>query len=73
MKRDFEIYSDGLVYISVCSNLGLDETLRRVNIEHPTGISSKWRLSSEGFRTGEPNPCACDTDPETHKHYLFSC
>lgn len=72
--KDFEVYSLGLVAASVCSSLSLEETKKRLNEEHPTGIESQWELSKDKqFRGGQPNPCPCDQHPETHKHYLFNC
>ena len=73
MLKDFDIYSLGIISCSVCSNLSLEETTQRLNKENPSGINSKWSLSSEKFRSGEDNPCACNLSPETHKHYLFNC
>lgn len=70
---EFLVYSVGLVYASACSSLSPEETAERLNQECPTGISSGWYLSSDPFRTGEPNPCPCGDSPATHKHYLFSC
>lgn len=70
---DFTIYSSGLVYCSVCSSLTLEETTARLNTEQPTGIASPWALADEPFKGGEPNPCPCNSNPETHKHYLFVC
>lgn len=71
---DFEVYSMGPVYCSVCSSLSVEETTRRLNWEYPTGISSRWQLSKDAtFRTGQPNPCPCNEHPDTHKHYLFNC
>lgn len=71
--KDFEVYSNGLIHCSVCSSLSLEETVRRTNLENPTGTSSKWELHNEKFRTGQPNPCPCNDNPETHKHYLMVC
>ena len=72
MDDDFTIYSMGLCYASICSSLPIEEVKTRMALE-PTGISNKWTLAGESFKTGEPNPCPCDKKPETHKHYLFSC
>ena len=69
---DYEAYSVGLCCASVCTSLSLAETTRRLNLEHPTGIAP-WKKVDEPFRTGEPNPCQCNENPKTHKHYLFVC
>jgi hypothetical protein len=73
MAKDFDIYSWGLCYASVCSSLPIEEITERVNRELPTGIKNKWKLHDEPFKTGEANPHPCEANPETHKHYLFSC
>ena len=71
--EDFTVYSDGIVHCSVCSALSPEETTAKLNAEHPTGITSRWEIADEPFATGEPNPCPCKENPETHKHYLFVC
>lgn len=71
--KDFEVYSYGLVFASICSTLGVNQTVDRINEELPTGISSGWHLSDENFATGEPNPHPCNQNPKTHKHYLVNC
>ena len=75
MKKEFEIYARGLIYMSVCTNIADEKEIERMaNLENPTGIKSKWRIDSEGkFRTGESNPHPCEKKPETHYHYLLSC
>lgn len=71
---DFTVYSVGLVNASVCSKLSIEETTERLNIEHPTGIASRWMLSKKKrFSDGRSMPCACERYPDTHKHYLFHC
>ena len=70
---DFEAYSIGLGYASVCSSLSLAETTERLNLQHPTLISSPWTKADEKFKSGELNPCLCERNPSTHKHYLFVC
>lgn len=71
---EIEIYSYGLVSCSVCVPAGMDRELieRQVNKALPTGISTNWRISNEGFNTGEPNPAQCNDD-STKLHYLLNC
>jgi hypothetical protein len=70
----FQVYSIGLVHISVCSSLSLEETLEMANIEHPTGLNHGWIFSPDAkFASGHDNPCPCNYEPETHKHYLLNC
>jgi hypothetical protein len=71
---DFEAYSVGICQASVCTSLSLRQAMKRLNAEHPTGIRSKWRISSDAtFATGQKNGCPCDAHPATHRHYLFTC
>lgn len=70
---EFEAYNVGIVNASVCTSLPLKEATKRLNEEHPTGISSQWSKSeSKTFSGGEPNPCKCKDNPK-NKHWLFSC
>ncbi len=72
--KNFETYSVGICAASVCTSLPLEEATERLNSESPTGITSRWSPSEEPtFKGGQSNPCACETHPETHKHYLFRC
>ena len=71
--KDFDIYSKGLCYCSVCSSLLKEETVLRVNGENPTGLNHGWEIAKEDFREGSLNPHPCERNPKTHKHYLFSC
>lgn len=68
-------YATGICNTSVCAAIDLapEEVEREVNAIHPTGISSQWRISGDTFRTGQPNPCPCGTDPESRRHWLLEC
>ena len=70
--KDFVVYAEGLLYLSVCSSLPQQEVEARMR-RRPSGTKNGWGLADEPFRSGEPNPCPCDMKPETHKHYLFVC
>jgi len=71
---DFEAYSIGIVCASVCSRLSKEDTKERMNRENPTGLEHGWDFCKDKtFKTGQPNPCPCEDEPETHKHYLFNC
>ena len=70
-----DIYRVGLVHCSVCAprEMSAEEVVRRVNIQHPTGIVSQWKLDpSETFSSGKKNPCPCDRDSDK-LHYLLVC
>ena len=70
--KDFDIYSCGTCFASVCSSLPKKEVIARMKATY-TGISSGWKLAKENFKTGEPNPHPCEQNTKTHKHYLFVC
>lgn len=70
--KDFEAYSVGPLVASVCSSLSPEETEKRMNAERPLLDEMRWSISEdESFATGQPNPCACNRLPDTHKHYLM--
>jgi hypothetical protein len=72
---DVEIYSSGLCCASVCAPKDMegDQVADAVNAKRPTGISSRWEISEDKqFKSGEPNPCTCETDPE-RRHWLLNC
>lgn len=70
---DFQVYSWGMCYTSVCSRLTEAKTKDRLNVVMPSGTSKGWIKADETFKTGESNPCPCNNNPKTHKHFLFSC
>lgn len=70
-----EIYSEGLVCLSVCvpDDMPREEVEREVNSRRPTGIKSRWTISSdETFAGGEPHPSPC-SDRIFRRHYLLNC
>jgi hypothetical protein len=75
MKDELEVYSNGLVHCSVCTNIKDPRNIEmQTNIKNPTGISSSWKIDKEpNFHTGQTNPCPCENKPNTHKHYLMVC
>ena len=72
---DFEIYSHGLCYMSVCTNLTKKKDIEYMaNKKNPTYCHLCWTIDEKGeFADGTPMPCKCEKKPETHKHYLLSC
>jgi hypothetical protein len=69
------IYVSGLVHCSVCvpKHFTVEMIEEEVNLQNPTGISSKWKIdNSPKFSTGENNPCVCERD-QNRKHYLMVC
>lgn len=72
---DVVIYSEGIVACSVCAPavLTVEQVEDAVNAQSPTGIMSQWTHSADPtFRTGQPNPCPCESDP-FRTHYLMEC
>lgn len=68
---DVTVYLEGLVYASVCTALD-DEATDTAMAARPTGRSGGWQRSKDAtFQGGEPNPCPCDTTPETRRHVLY--
>ena len=65
------VYREGLFNTSVCSDLAQEEVVARM-ARRISGTTNGWTLSTnDHFATGQPNPCPCDKNPETHTHYLF--
>lgn len=72
---DFDRFSTGLTHMSVCAlkTLTRKEVVAYANLKHPSGTQFGWTISEEPtFRTGHPNPCVCNDDPE-RLHYLMIC
>ena len=70
------VYSSGLACCSVCvpKDFAIEKVEQVVNMENPTGISSRWKVSKDvTFRDGiTTNPCPCEKDPD-RIHYLMNC
>lgn len=69
------VMSWGLVSLSACApaDTSIEDITHEVNLQQPTGISSRWALSEDKtFSGGQPNPCPCEQDL-TRLHYLFNC
>lgn len=74
IENNIEIYAKGPLSLSVCSPFDPEETTRRVNVQHRCGTELGWMLSADPtFATGEPNPCPCEREPDTHMHYFYDC
>jgi len=68
------VYTFGICHCSVCApkDMKPEDVVASANLQHPTGISSPWAISSEPFRNRETNPCECNIDPN-RLHYLMVC
>jgi len=72
---DIKIYAEGLCHMSVCAaaELKRKQVERAVNAESPTGISHPWRITEKFFIDGKSNPCPCNVDSKTRRHWLLTC
>lgn len=68
------VYAIGLCSCSACAPEDLDakQVADAANKARPTGIASRWAVSRRPFRSGQTNPCACNTDP-SRRHWLLEC
>jgi hypothetical protein len=72
-ETDFYVLAWGLVAATVCTSLPIEDATKRLNLELPTGISSRWAPAPDKtFHTGEPNPHQC-AQYAAHQHVLFQC
>ena len=70
------VYSIGLCSASVCArnDMSIEQITNEINKRHPTGLNHGWKFAEgEKFAQGNDNPCLCNTNALTHKHYLFHC
>ena len=74
-NEELIVYGNGLVECSVCTNVTDEKRIvELVNMKNPTGLSHGWIISKDPkFLSGESNPCPCNQNPKTHKHYLMMC
>jgi hypothetical protein len=70
---EFDVYSIGFCFASVCTSLEDEQATNRLNLLYGTGIESQWKIADEDFRDGTPNPHPCENLSETHRHILFEC
>jgi hypothetical protein len=70
---EFEVYTSGLCYMSVCTNLA-DKTAveDHANATNPAGTRHGWKVTEPFFRTGQTNPCACNNNTGKY-HWLLTC
>ncbi len=66
----FIVYAEGLFSASVCSDRPQADVEAWMG-QRISGTTGGWMFSeNETFKTGEPNPCPCETHPD-RRHYLF--
>ncbi|MGP4092977.1 hypothetical protein [Nonomuraea sp. KM90] len=73
VPESFTVITVGLCVATVCTSVTNDEATGRLNVAHPTGISTRWELAGDPFPNGDPNPSPCRDHPDTHRHLLFHC
>lgn len=69
VKTTFNAYALGAYYASACTSLADDEAVECIRTKHPHGA---WEIADEDFATGEKNGTACASQPDTHRHVLFT-
>lgn len=71
---DIEIYSEGLICMSVCAkeHMTPEAVAARVNARSPSGTSAGWCATGDDFADGSPNPSPCDQYAD-RKHHLLKC
>ena len=70
-----EVYSLGLLHLSVCTDaVDRKEIERLCNKHSPAGTEQGWLVSEEPtFKGGEPNPNPCNKGRKGFLHYLMVC
>lgn len=72
-KVVFEVYRNGLGYMSVCTDVPLKDAVEYANFCNPSGTKKGWWLSKDKkFATGQPHPFPCPDHPG-RLHLLFEC
>ena len=69
------IYSNGIVHCSVCvpKDMSREAIEGAVNLQNPTGVSTKWKIDESGkFADGTLFPAQCEEDA-TRFHWLMVC
>lgn len=71
-----DIYAEGKLYMSVCTDEAPAAMVAAVQALRPAGAEHNWQIHDGPFPSGAPNPSPCsrhgDCTPKTHKHYLLS-
>lgn len=69
----FQALTVGVCAAAACTDMSDKEAVRRMNHDHPTGISSRWAISSsKTFSGGQPHPTPCE-QVRGRRHLLFEC
>lgn len=73
-EYNITVYSEGLIYSSVCTNLPKHKIPEHMGEHSPTGISSSWAVSKDKYFTDgvTENGAPCP-DTEGNRHWLVSC
>jgi hypothetical protein len=64
---DFEILHIGLCDAVICTRLPIDEAIKRLDMESPTGIHSRWSFDGK-----KSNKSSCP-DGQGKTHYRLFC
>lgn len=66
------VYSRGLAYASVCTDMPPRELELYMGEHDPTGVDSAWHVAHEDFQDGTPNGSDCP-DTKGNRHWLLVC
>ena len=69
------IYTWGVCSLSCCApkEMTREEIENSVNEQQPTGIDSKWKISTDQtFSSGKPMPNQCEQE-SNNQHWLLHC
>lgn len=58
-----------LLYARCCTSLDDEAAAVRMNRENPAGTTNGWSLCTAEHQ----RPVACQENPATHRHLMFSC
>lgn len=75
---DIVVYRTGFTHCSICvpHDMSREDIEAGMNLLHPTGISSPWRISPDSHFAGglAPHPTPCErANGAGRLHYLMVC
>lgn len=70
-----QVYAMGAFMCSVCAPAEMNgpAVAAEVQAGRPAGTEHGWQVAADStFKSGEPNPCNCDSMPG-RRHWLLEC
>jgi hypothetical protein len=72
--KGYVILRETILYLRMCSDLPLDELLKRVNADRPPGtFDNKWVYTDEPLPGSGDSRCVDCADGGGKKHWVFNC